>query len=281
MSENFRQKYKLISSLVMCVLSLFSCVTLTFSWFSFNRETSGGGADVEIVKIADYLGCEYYYVDKDITDGFVFKKATLPSQKNLGEFDILNEKYQLILKLCFKTTVKNVHITAGTTTDYFLGNPDFPLLSSVADSSGVLTPLSGTSVSGKTYTNALSSVVSFNVLSYGTGGIINQTDDSGALTGNYYASDLPQSGYVKFMQSTSETALPENKIVISQTAQPVTDSFNGQTCGAIYLMLSYDKTLMSTVFSTNIGNEALNAADGEQVSIAFKRDFYIGLEADE
>lgn len=281
MNENFKQKYKLISSLVMCVLSLFSCVTLTFSWFSFNNEAGGSGANVEVAKTSDYLGCEYYYADSSVKSGYVFKKAVLPSQRNLGEFDILNDKYQLILKLCFKPNVSGVYITAGTTTDYFLGNPDYPLLVGELDDNGVLVPQTGTSANGKTYTNALSSVVCFNVLSYGAGGLTVQTDDDGALTGNYYLSELPQSGYVKFMQSSDETAVPESKLIIAQAANPVSDLYNGQICGAIYLMLSYDKTLMGTVFSANIGNKALNSTDGEQKSIPFKRDFYIGLDSAE
>lgn len=279
MNENFKRGYKLISSLIMCVISLFSCVTLTFSWFSFNGETSGGGADVDVVSSDDFLGCEYYYADPDEKNGYVFKKAETAEQKSLGEFDILNDKHQLVLKLCFKQNIKSVCITAGTSTDYFLGNPDFPLSGALADNKRL--PQTAINADGKEYTNALSSVVCFNVLTSGANGLVAQTDASGAQTGNYYLENLPENGYVKFMQSNAETALPAKKITVNAAADTVEGTYNGQACKVIYLMLGYDKTLMTTIFSVNIGNEVLNFGDDEQKSIPFFRDFYIGLESNE
>ena len=54
---------------------------------------------------------------------------------------------------------------------------------------------------------------------------------------------------------------------------------NTTTYKVAYLLLSYDRSLISTVFSVNIGNPALQKEDGTAQTIPFRSDFRLELLA--
>ena len=101
MQKRARQKLKMFTSLFLCIASLFSCVTLTLAWFAFNNNVSGGGIGVGAKKKADLIAYEYYVADTSAAnkDRFLFVKTTDETKQKPGAYDVLNRKYQLMIKL--------------------------------------------------------------------------------------------------------------------------------------------------------------------------------------
>ena len=113
----------MFTSLFLCIASLFSCVTLTLAWFAFNNNVSGGGIGVGAKKKADLIAYEYYVADTSEAnkDKFLFVKTTDETKQKPGAYDVLNRKYQLMIKLYLRADAQKVLVSAETDTKYFLG----------------------------------------------------------------------------------------------------------------------------------------------------------------
>lgn len=257
MSKRTRQKLKLVSSLTLCVLSLFSAVTLTFSWFSHNRDAQGGGMDITVGKeTGSYDSHVFYRIDKtDGGEGILFTEAADQANASLGTYDGLERSYQCLLKIYVGEATETLTVTVSTDTGYFLGNPNkaHPL---------------------NTEQNVLSSVVGFKLLTPPSDGETEIVDGKKA----YRFSSLTENDMQTFIDKTSisESTVPQNITITFDAASLKSNetSPKGNQCKAAYLLISYDPFLISAVFSVNIGVPEIENA----TSIPFQCDFRLTLD---
>lgn len=288
MNERIKNRIKLVSSFLMCVLSLSAAITLSFAWFAKNDTVNGGGMSVAIENDANVVGAEYFIAKKNGSNNgstqLKFKKITNEPVR-MGAYDILDKKYQLLAKVYLKSDMETIRVTGNTQTAYFLGALDlennkskYPLL---PPSSDVNVPQESTADDGVTYTNVLSSVINFTIF---------QAGELTALTngsGYELVSDTLPSGnrIAKFIDST-DAEKPTSSINLVQTEgiDTVTtggpEEFNGQPCRTLFIMFSYDEAIMEKIFSDNLGNNKIYVEDseGNLINIPFKCDFTISFE---
>ena len=286
MNERIKNRIKLVSSFLMCVLSLSAAITLSFAWFAKNDTVNGGGMSVAIENDANVVGAEYFIAEKNGSNNgstqLKFKKITNEPVR-MGAYDILDKKYQLLAKVYLKSDMETIRVTGNTQTAYFLGalennKSKYPLLPPT--SSDVNVPQESTA-DGVTYTNVLSSVINFTVFTADE--IKARTDET---EGYYFAGTALPSGnrIAKFIDST-DAEKPTSSINLVQTEgiDTVTtggpEQFNGQPCRTLFIMFSYDEAIMEKIFSDNLGNTNMYTyIDGNLINIPFKCDFTISFE---
>ena len=288
MNERIKNRIKLVSSFLMCVLSLSAAITLSFAWFAKNDTVNGGGMSVAIESDANVVGAEYFIAEKNGSNNgstqLQFKKITDEQPVRMGAYDILDKKYQLLAKVYLKSDMETIRVTGNTQTTYFLGAlgnnnvSKYPLLPPSADD--IYVPQESTA-DDVTYTNVLSSVINFTIF---------QTDELTALTngsGYELVSDtLPSGGRIaKFIADSATATAPAKTINLVQTAGSNTvttggpEEFNGQTCRTLFIMFSYDEAIMEKIFSDNLGNTKMYTyIDGNLINIPFKCDFTISFD---
>ena len=127
MNERIKNRIKLVSSFLMCVLSLSAAITLSFAWFAKNDTVNGGGMSVAIENDANVVGAEYFIAEKNGSNNgstqLKFKKITNEPVR-MGAYDILDKKYQLLAKVYLKSDMETIRVTGNTQTTYFLGALD-------------------------------------------------------------------------------------------------------------------------------------------------------------
>lgn len=286
MNERIKNRIKLVSSFLMCVLSLSAAITLSFAWFAKNDTVNGGGMSVAIENDANVVGAEYFIAEKNGSNNgstqLNFKKVPADAAR-MGAYDILDKKYQLLAKVYLKSDMETIRVTGNTQTAYFLGalennKSKYPLL---PPSDDVNVPQESTA-GGITYTNVLSSVINFTIF---------QAGELTALTngGGYeLVSDTLPSGdrIAKFINDSETATAPTQMINLVQTAGSNTvttggpEEFNGQPCRTLFIMFSYDEAIMEKIFSDNLGNNNIYVEDsaGNLINIPFKCDFTISFE---
>lgn len=289
MNERIKNRIKLVSSFLMCVLSLSAAITLSFAWFAKNDTVNGGGMSVAIENDANVVGAEYFIAEKNGSNNgstqLKFKKIPADAAR-MGAYDILDKKYQLLAKVYLKSDMETIRVTGNTQTTYFLGALDlennkskYPLL---PPSSDYNVPQESTA-GGVTYTNVLSSVINFTVFTVGE---LEARDDG---TEGYYftGTDLPSGGRIaKFINDSTTATAPTPTINLVQTEgiNTVTtggpEQFNGQPCRTLFIMFSYDEAIMEKIFSDNLGNNNIYVEDseGNLINIPFKCDFTISFD---
>lgn len=287
MNERIKNRIKLVSSFLMCVLSLSAAITLSFAWFAKNDTVNGGGMSVAIENDANVVGAEYFIAEKNGSNNgstqLKFKKI-INEPVRMGAYDILDKKYQLLAKVYLKSDMETIRVTGNTQTTYFLGALDlennkskYPLL---PPTSGDINEPQESIAGGVTYTNVLSSVINFTIF---------QAGELTALTngsGYELVSDTLPSGnrIAKFIDSTdAEKPTPTINLVQTEGSNTVTtggpEEFNGQTCRTLFIMFSYDEAIMEKIFSDNLGNTNMYTyIDGSLINIPFKCDFTISFE---
>ena len=289
MSERIKNRIKLVSSFLMCVLSLSAAITLSFAWFAKNDTVNGGGMSVAIENDANVVGAEYFIAEKNGSNNgstqLKFKKIT-DEPVRMGAYDILDKRHQLLAKVYLKSDMETIRVTGNTQTTYFLGalennnSSKYPLCK--ASSGNVNEPEEGTTKDGKTYTNVLSSVINFTI--FQASELTKLTDGS---NGYELVSDTLPSGdrIAKFITDSATATKPEPEIDLVQTAgkPEVTtgdiETFDGKECRTLFIMFSYDEEIMEKIFSDNLGNENMyNEVNGKLVDIPFKLDFTISFE---
>lgn len=288
MNERIKNRIKLVSSFLMCVLSLSAAITLSFAWFAKNDTVNGGGMSVAIENDANVVGAEYFIAKKNGSNNgstqLKFKKITNEPVR-MGAYDILDKKYQLLAKVYLKSDMETIRVTGNTQTTYFLGALDlesnkskYPLL---PPTSGDINEPQESIAGGVTYTNVLSSVINFTVFTADE--IKARTDET---EGYYFAGTLPSGNRIaKFIDST-DAEKPTSSINLVQTegSNTVTtggpEQFNGQPCRTLFIMFSYDEAIMEKIFSDNLGNTNIYVEnnDGTLINIPFKCDFTISFE---
>ena len=287
MNERIKNRIKLVSSFLMCVLSLSAAITLSFAWFAKNDTVNGGGMSVAIENDANVVGAEYFIAEKNGSNNgstqLNFKKVPADAAR-MGAYDILDKKYQLLAKVYLKSDMETIRVTGNTQTAYFLGALDnnkskYPLLPPT--SSDVNVPQESTTDDNVTYTNVLSSVINFTI--FQAGELEARTDGT---EGYYFAgTDLPSGNRIaKFIDST-DAEKPTSSINLVQTAGSNTvttggpEEFNGQPCRTLFIMFSYDEAIMEKIFSDNLGNTNMYTyIDGNLINIPFKCDFTISFD---
>ena len=288
MNERIKNRIKLVSSFLMCVLSLSAAITLSFAWFAKNDTVNGGGMSVAIENDANVVGAEYFIAEKNGSNNgstqLNFKKGPADAAR-MGAYDILDKKYQLLAKVYLKSDMETIRVTGNTQTAYFLGALDlennkskYPLLPPTSSDHNV--PQEGTA-GGVTYTNVLSSVINFTV--FAAGELEARTDGT---EGYYFAGTLPSGGRIaKFINDSATATAPTPTINLVQTTTGNTvttggpELFNGQTCRTLFIMFSYDEAIMEKIFSDNLGNTKMYTyIDGNLINIPFKCDFTISFE---
>ena len=269
MQKRARQKLKMFTSLFLCIASLFSCVTLTLAWFAFNNNVSGGGIGVGAEKKADLIAYEYYVADTGEAnkDKFLFVKTTDETKQKPGAYDVLNRKYQLMIKLYLRADAQKVLVSAETDTDYFLGDgTQEHRLAAALPADGTLK-------------NPLSSVVAMRGVAAG--------ELSGDTNNGYVWTENTDNEYVKFMENSSADSVPRGAITVCETTLPEsTETFTGtgydgsaytnEECKTAFILISYDAALIEAVFSANIGNSDIVNLD----EVPFMCDFEIKVQAD-
>ena len=288
MNERIKNRIKLVSSFLMCVLSLSAAISLSFAWFAKNDTVNGGGMSVAIENDANVVGAEYFIAEKSVPQSssseLKFTKITDGNPVRMGAYDILDKKYQLLAKVYLKSDMETIRVTGNTQTAYFLGalennKSKYPLLPPSGD---VNVPQESTTDDGITYTNVLSSVINFTIF---------QAGELTALTngsGYELVSDTLPSGnrIAKFIADSATATAPTSSINLVQTEgiDTVTtggpEEFNGQTCRTLFIMFSYDEAIMEKIFSDNLGNTNIYVEnnDGTLINIPFKCDFTISFE---
>lgn len=288
MNERIKNRIKLVSSFLMCVLSLSAAITLSFAWFAKNDTVNGGGMSVAIENDANVVGAEYFIAEKSVPQSssseLKFTKITDGNPVRMGAYDILDKKYQLLAKVYLKSDMETIRVTGNTQTAYFLGalennKSKYPLLPPSGD---VNVPQESTTDDGITYTNVLSSVINFTIF---------QAGELTALTngsGYELVSDTLPSGnrIAKFIADSATATAPTSSINLVQTEgiDTVTtggpEEFNGQTCRTLFIMFSYDEAIMEKIFSDNLGNTNIYVENnyGTLINIPFKCDFTISFE---
>lgn len=267
MQEITRKKLKIVSSLIMCVLSLFSVVSLSLAWFAVNNSTRGDGMDVVVRNETYVLGTTYHKITKT-TDG-KYALGTAQTELSLGKYNALDNDYSVLLKIYLDASAeeKTVRLAAETTTSYFLGDGEHPLLPPSASDN------TQPDTTGRGYTNALSSIVAFAVLT---------PQEVAAVKGSTLAQIPTQNRLTSLIDQTTQK--PQNNVNVSQdgaTSLSLSDdNYNGQACKAVYVVITYDDLLVTTVFSANIGNDVMSTTDdgGESVPIPFERDFTLFVD---
>lgn len=288
MNERIKNRIKLVSSFLMCVLSLSAAITLSFAWFAKNDTVNGGGMSVAIENDANVVGAEYFIAEKNGSNNgstqLQFKQVPADAAR-MGAYDILDKKYQLLAKVYLKSDMETIRVTGNTQTAYFLGalennKSKYPLLPPT--SGDVNVPQESTTDGGVTYTNVLSSVINFTI--FQAGELTARTDGT---EGYYFAGTALPSGnrIAKFIDST-DAEKPTSSINLVQTAgiDTVTtggpEQFNGQPCRTLFIMFSYDEAIMEKIFSDNLGNNNIYVEDseGNLINIPFKCDFTISFD---
>ena len=287
MNERIKNRIKLVSSFLMCVLSLSAAITLSFAWFAKNDTVNGGGMSVAIESDANVVGAEYFIADKSDPDSssaqLKFKKIT-DEPVRMGAYDILDKRHQLLAKVYLKSDMETIRVTGNTQTAYFLGalennKSKYPLL---PPSSDVNVPQESTTDDGVTYTNVLSSVINFTI--FQAGELTALTNGSGY---ELVSDTLPSGGRIaKFIADSATATAPTPTINLVQTEgiDTVTtgeaEHFNGQPCRTLFIMFSYDEAIMEKIFSDNLGNNNIYVenSDGTLIDIPFKCDFTISFE---
>lgn len=291
MNERIKNRIKLVSSFLMCVLSLSAAITLSFAWFAKNDTVNGGGMSVAIENDANVVGAEYFIAEKNGSNNgstqLKFTKITDGKPVRMGAYDILDKKYQLLAKVYLKSDMETIRVTGNTQTAYFLGALDlennkskYPLLPPTSSDHNV--PQEGTA-GGVTYTNVLSSVINFTI--FKADEIKARTDET---EGYYFAgTDLPSGNRIaKFIADSATATAPASTINLVQTAGSNTvttggpEEFNGQPCRTLFIMFSYDEAIMEKIFSDNLGNNNIYVEDseGNLINIPFKCDFTISFD---
>lgn len=269
MQKRARQKLKMFTSLFLCIASLFSCVTLTLAWFAFNNNVSGGGIGVGAEKKADLIAYEYYVADTSAAnkDKFLFVKTTDETKQKPGAYDVLNRKYQLMIKLYLRADAQKVLVSAETDTNYFLGDgTQEHRLAAALPADGTLK-------------NPLSSVVAMRGMAAG--------ELSGDANNGYVWTENADIEYVKFMAGSSADFVPRSAITMPEITLPEsTETFTGtgydgsaytnEECKSAFILISYDAALIEAVFSANIGNSDIVNLD----EVPFMCDFEIKVQAD-
>lgn len=286
MNERIKNRIKLVSSFLMCVLSLSAAITLSFAWFAKNDTVNGGGMSVAIENDANVVGAEYFIAEKNGSNNgstqLKFKKITNEPVR-MGAYDILDKKYQLLAKVYLKSDMETIRVTGNTQTAYFLGalennKSKYPLL---PPSSDVNVPQESTA-GGVTYTNVLSSVINFTI--FKAGELTALTNGSGY---ELVSDTLPSGNRIaKFIADSATATAPTPTINLVQTAGSKTvttggpEQFNGQPCRTLFIMFSYDEAIMEKIFSDNLGNKNIYVenSDGTLINIPFKCDFTISFE---
>ena len=285
MNERIKNRIKLVSSFLMCVLSLSAAITLSFAWFAKNDTVNGGGMSVAIENDVNVVGAEYFIAEKNGSNNgstqLKFKKITNEPVR-MGAYDILDKKYQLLAKVYLKSDMETIRVTGNTQTAYFLGalennKSKYPLL---PPSSDVNVPQESTA-GGVTYTNVLSSVINFTI--FKAGELTALTNGSGY---ELVSDTLPSGNRIaKFIADSATATAPTPTINLVQTAGSKTvttggpEEFNGQTCRTLFIMFSYDEAIMEKIFSDNLGNTNIYVeSNGVLLNIPFKCDFTISFE---
>ena len=271
----------------MCVLSLSAAITLSFAWFAKNDTVNGGGMSVAIENDANVVGAEYFIADKSNPDSssaqLKFKKVPAEAAR-MGAYDILDKKYQLLAKVYLKSDMETIRVTGNTQTAYFLGTLEnnkskYPLL---PPTSGDYNVPQESTAGGVTYTNVLSSVINFTI--FQAGELEARTDGT---EGYYFAGTLPSGNRIaKFINDSATATAPTPTINLVQTEGIDTittggpEEFNGQPCRTLFIMFSYDETIMEKIFSDNLGNNNIYVEDseGNLINIPFKCDFTISFD---
>lgn len=283
MNERIKNRIKLVSSFLMCVLSLSAAITLSFAWFAKNDTVNGGGMSVAIENDANVVGAEYFIAEKSVPQSssseLKFTKITDGNPVRMGAYDILDKKYQLLAKVYLKSDMETIRVTGNTQTTYFLGalennKSKYPLL---PPSSDVNVPQECTA-GDVTYTNVLSSVINFTIFKADE---IKARNDG--TEGYYFTGTLPSGNRIaKFIDST-DAEKPTSSINLVGDSDTVTtggpEEFNGQPCRTLFIMFSYDEAIMEKIFSDNLGNTNMYTyIDGTLINIPFKCDFTISFE---
>lgn len=288
MNERIKNRIKLVSSFLMCVLSLFAAITLSYAWFAKNDTVNGGGMSVAIESDANVVGAEYFLADTSGDQSSSTKPKFVPVENaeaaRMGAYDILDKRHQLLVKVYLKSDMETIRVKGNTSTNYFLGatdeenNSKYPLLPASSGDRNV--PQESTTDDDVTYTNVLSSVINFTIF---------QASELKALTDGYelVGDTLPSGDRIaKFIDSTDAEA-PISEIDLVQTAgsKEVTtggpETFDGKDCRTLFIMFSYDEEIMEKIFSDNLGNKNMYNYDestGELINIPFKLDFTISFE---
>lgn len=289
MNERIKNRIKLVSSFLMCVLSLSAAITLSFAWFAKNDTVNGGGMSVAIENDANVVGAEYFIAEKNGSNNgstqLKFKKI-INEPVRMGAYDILDKKYQLLAKVYLKSDMETIRVTGNTQTTYFLGALDlennkskYPLL---PPTSGDINEPQESIAGGVTYTNVLSSVINFTI--FQAGELTALTNGSGY---ELVSDTLPSGGRIaKFIADSATATAPTSTIDLVQTEgiDTVTtggpEEFNGQRCRTLFIMFSYDEAIMEKIFSDNLGNNKIYVEDseGNLINIPFKCDFTISFD---
>lgn len=271
-----KNRLKIASSLALCLLSLFAALSATLSWFAINDRTHGDGMQIQVEDETMILGCRYFKLSR--LNGAIRQDGETDS---LGVYGALGGETSVAVKIYLSEQCgERIKLSAQTATDYFLGDVVQDGDGNVLKSYPLLPPRTDTPElpddEGKDYTNVLSSIVSFAVLT---------ETEADALEAGTLAS-LPKNARTKsFVDPKATDRAPKSEISLIQSTEgggeiaTQADTYEGQACRSVYVVIAYDSLLVNTVFSANIGNSAMfmEKEDGTLYDIPFVCDFSLSV----
>ncbi len=269
MKPQVKQKLKIFYSLTMCFISLFCIVTCSLAWFARNENVNGTGMSVTVQKSSGLLGVEFFVEDKNVESGFL--REANQNSVTLGKYDLLANNYRILVKVYVENTFEadSLKFVARTNTSYFLGDGNHNLLPELNADNVTLG-----------YTNALSSVVGFYALQSA-----DFTSSGNACTVNGLATiEKNLKNFIVDTKTTNADGSTTTTTSVSAsvnvgTAHLMDDTYtasDGTTtnCKSMFLLVTYDKELMTRVFTANLGNKNITNVD----AIPFAYDFTLSIE---
>lgn len=265
------ERSRLLSACLLFVLSLACLLTVTLAWFAQNDRTGASGLQIGVQHSEFVLGCEYYAVSRTSGGRYDFQKVD-PAAASLGRYNLLDDRSQLLLKIYVSHDVAALTVSGKTETTAFIG-----------DAENALRPESDAAWKES---NLLSSVVRLTVLSEEEAAAI--TDVTGT-DGNPYRRlpALPADArFSSFVTENGAGHALQNTIALRQGSDTadtaVTSSagetYAGETCRAVWVLVDYDAALLTTVFSRNLTNDEIHTG-GTDTYVPFACDFYLELNA--
>lgn len=271
MKPQVKQKLKIFYSLTMCFISLFCIVTCSLAWFARNENVNGTGMSVTVQKSGGLLGVEFFVEDKNVESGFL--REANQNSVTLGKYDLLTNDYRILVKVYVENTFEanSLKFVARTSTNYFLGDGNHDLLRE----------LTADNVATAGYTNALSSVVGFYALrqaEFATNSSNGYTVNGLATIEKNLKTFIVDTETPNDDGSTTTTTSVSSSVNVG-TAHLSDDTYtanDGTTtnCKSMFLLVTYDKGLMTRVFTANLGNKSITNVD----AIPFAYDFTLSIE---
>ncbi len=237
----------------------------TYAWFSVNQQTHVSGMSIVVDNKATILGTAFYTMDSTSSGNSVFKRVSPSSDPyDIGLFDPVlgSEKHTMLIRVDVKPSLTAAYPYAftDTTLDKILPKKD-----------GLRSWFRITADYTADSWNPLTSIVAMNCY---TGSAVSVSAADGVETATL-PSPTADKTFVALNAGKDPSTFYSTISLTSGSIAPSTTS--GYYC--IWIVLDYSQDAVTSLYSANIGNEALSLSTDSHIDtgIVFKRDFKINI----